>query len=59
MLRDTAESDNEHMLYDYAKTFTIFKHIKNYAFKKNIKIYNAGLGGGLDVFDRVIYNDIF
>ena len=25
----------------------------------DIKIYNAGLGGGLDVFDRVIYNDIF
>lgn len=59
MLRDSAKFDNEYMLYDYAKTFTIFKRINDYAFNNNIKIYNVGLGGGLDVFERANYNDLF
>jgi hypothetical protein len=51
--------DNEFMLYDYAKTFTIFKGLKQYAEQQNIKIMNATVGGGLDVFDRVKYETLF
>jgi hypothetical protein len=51
--------DNEFMLYDGARTFTIFKRIKRYAQKRNINIYNATVGGGLDVFERVRYETLF
>lgn len=59
MLRDSSQFDNEYMLYDYAKTFTIFKHLNKYALKNNIIINNATPGGGLDVFKRVKYDTLF
>lgn len=59
MLKDAIHNDNEYMLYDYAKTFTIFKQIRKYALKSNIKIINATIGGGLDVFERVKYDMLF
>lgn len=59
MMRDSSKYDNEYMLYDYAKTFTIFKNIQRYASKQNIKIENATVGGGLDVFSRIKYETIF
>jgi hypothetical protein len=58
-IKNSNKYDNEYMLNDYAKTFAIFKRIKNYTERKGIKIMNATLGGGLDVFDRVRYKDLF
>lgn len=51
--------DNEFMLYDYAKTFTIFKRIRKYAERKGISIINATKGGGLDVFERMPFDSLF
>lgn len=51
--------DNEFMMNDYAKTFRIYKMIRKYAERKNIEIYNATKGGGLDVFERVRYESLF
>jgi hypothetical protein len=51
--------DNEYMLYDYAKTFTIFKRIRRYSERKGIKIINATVGGGLDVFARRRFESFF
>lgn len=51
--------DNEYTLYDYAKTFTLFKRIRKYAEKNNININNATKGGGLDVFQRIKYESLF
>lgn len=59
MLRDSKSYDNEYMLHDYAKTFTIFKRIRLYSERNNIEIYNATKGGGLDVFKRVPYESLF
>ena len=59
MLKNANKHDNEYMLYDYAKTFTIFKRIRKYAEKNDIKIFNATIGGGLDVFERVKYSSLF
>jgi hypothetical protein len=59
MLRDSKNYDNEYMLYDYAKTFTIFKRIRRYAERNKIEIYNATKGGGLDVFRRLPYESLF
>ncbi len=51
--------DNEYMLYDYAKTFSIFKGIRKFAESKGINVYNATIGGGLDVFKRIRYESLF
>lgn len=51
--------DNEYMLYDYAKTFSIFKGIKKFAESKDINIFNATIGGGLDIFERIKYESLF
>lgn len=51
--------DNEFMMYDYAKTFTIFKRMKKYAERNGIEIINATKGGGLDVFKRIKYEELF
>lgn len=59
MLNYSSKIDNEYMLYDFAKTFSIFKSINEYAFKRNIKIKNATIGGGLDVFSRIKYETLF
>jgi hypothetical protein len=59
LLKDYNVLDNEAIMYDYGKTFTIFKRIKKYCKKNNILIANAGIGGGLDVFERVLYEDLF
>ncbi len=59
MLRDSSKHDNEYMLYDYAKTFTIFKYIRKYAELNGIEILNATKGGGLDVFNRIRYESLF
>lgn len=59
MTRDSNKHDNEFMLYDYAKTFTIFKRIEKYAGRFGVKIYNATIAGGLDIFERVKYETLF
>jgi Protein of unknown function DUF115 len=51
--------DNEFMMYDAAKSFTIYKLIKKYCERKGIEISNATKGGGLDVYDRVPYESLF
>lgn len=51
--------DNEFMLYNYANTFTIFKHIRKYTEKRGVNVFNATKGGGLDVFERVRYESLF
>lgn len=48
--------DNYSVFSDYAKTFQIFKDIRLYAEKHNIKIYNATNSGVLDVFEVVDMN---
>jgi len=57
MLRDSY--DNEVILRDYLKTFTLFRYIKQYCLKNNIKIFNATKGGGLDVFKRIDFDSLF
>jgi hypothetical protein len=59
MTKESAKHDNEFMLYEYAKTFTIFKNIRRFAETRGIEIINATRGGGLDVFKRMNYDDIF
>jgi hypothetical protein len=59
ILKSSQLYDNEYMLYDYAKTFTIFKRIRIYAEKNGIEIYNSTKGGGLDVFKRIRYESLF
>ena len=59
LLKDFNIMDNEEVLHDYAKTFTTFKMIRKYCEKNNIEIYNATIGGGLDVFERVKYESLF
>lgn len=36
-----------------------YKAVKRIAEQNDIKIYNATVGGALDVFPRVDYNDLF
>lgn len=59
LFKDFNMLDNEAVMYDYAKTFTIFRRIRQYCERNNIKIYNATIGGGLDVFNRIQFSDIF
>jgi hypothetical protein len=59
MLKAIKRHDNEFLLTEYAKTFSIYKQIQTYALKRNIQIINATPGGGLDVFERVKYENIF
>lgn len=51
--------DNEFMMYDAAKTFTIYKYIKKYSERNDIEIFNCTKGGGLDVFNRIPYESLF
>jgi Protein of unknown function DUF115 len=51
--------DNEFMMYDAAKSFTIYKRIKKYSERRGIEIINATKGGGLDVFDRIPFDSLF
>lgn len=39
--------------------FEAFNKVAKYADVKNIKIYNAGVGGKADMFERVNYNSLF
>lgn len=59
MQENCDQQDNEYILYDYARTFTIFKQIKRYSERNGIKILNATEGGGLDVFKRINYNSLW
>lgn len=59
ILKSSQVNDNEYMLYDYAKTFTIFKRIRGYAERNGIEIINSTKGGGLDVFKRIRYESLF
>ena len=59
LLKDFNIMDNEEVLHDYAKTFTIFKNIRKYCEKNNIEVYNATIGGGLDIFERIKYESLF
>lgn len=59
LLKDFNILDNEEVLHDYAKTFTIFKNIRKYCEKNDIEIYNATSGGGLDVFKRIKFESLF
>jgi hypothetical protein len=59
IIKDSNKYDNEFILDEYSRNFRIFKKINKYANKNNISIYNAGIGGGLDVFTRVNYESIF
>lgn len=59
LLKDYNILDNEKVLHDYAKTFTIFKQIKKYCERNNIEVFNSSIGGGLDVFDRVKFSSLF
>lgn len=43
----------------YSKTWKQWRYLKDIAQKNNIKIYNATLGGILDEFERVNYEQIF
>lgn len=58
LFKDYNMLDNEAVMYDYAKTFTIFKNIRKYAERNNIEIFNATIGGGLDVFKRISFDKI-
>lgn len=59
ILKESNRLNNEYMLYDYAKTFTIFRRIRKYAERNNIEIVNATKGGGLDIFRRIDYETLF
>lgn len=59
LLKEYNVLDNEAVMYDYGKTFTTFKRIRKYCERNNILIANSGIGGGLDVFVRVPYVDLF
>lgn len=59
LFKDFNIMDNEEVLHDYAKTFNIFKNIRKYCEKNNIEVYNATIGGGLDVFERIKYESLF
>ena len=58
-LKELNRCDNEYILNEYGRVFTMFKRIRKYAEKNNIEIINAGIGGGLDVFKRVNYETLF
>jgi hypothetical protein len=53
----TARS-NEFLLSAYAKVFKLLKLQNDYAKSKGIKVYNATIGGTLDMFERVNFNNI-
>lgn len=46
-------------LFPVDKALKSFENIKKVCDKKNIRIYNAGKGGILEVFHRIDYNDLF
>jgi hypothetical protein len=59
MLKGCKKYDNEFILDEYARNFRIFKKIRSYAGRNEINIYNAGIGGGLDVFERISFDSLF
>ena len=50
--------DNTYMLEEYGKVFRIFKNIEKMSRDYNCRIYNATVGGILDMFERVDYISI-
>ena len=48
---------NEFLLSAYAKVFKLLRLQNDYAKSKGIKVYNATIGGTLDMFERVNFNN--
>ena len=53
-----SRSSNKYLAYNLYKGLQSLESAKKYCDKKGVKIFNAGVGGFIDVFDRVEFNSI-
>ncbi|MFA7628075.1 MAG: 6-hydroxymethylpterin diphosphokinase MptE-like protein [Candidatus Dojkabacteria bacterium] len=59
MKKAKKERTNEFMLNAYGFVFRLLRFTEEYAIKNGKRIFNAGIGGALDVFPRVKFEDLF
>ena len=53
-----SRSSNKYLAYNLYRGLKVLESAKSYCDKKGVKILNAGVGGLIDVFERVDFNSI-